>query len=165
MITRAWCTTMARYNAWMNARLYALCATIDDAERRRDRGAFFKSIHSTLNHVVYGDLAFLSRFTGDPAEVPPLGVDLYPDFESLRAVREALDARIEAWSATLDPEWLATDPTYTTKVDGRTRTLPRLLMVTHLFNHQTHHRRQLTTLLSQLGLDIGPPALPFMPPP
>jgi uncharacterized damage-inducible protein DinB len=154
---------MARYNAWMNARLYALCATLGDDERRRDRGAFFRSIHSTLNHIVYADLAFLSRFTGDPPEVPALGVDLHAEFAALRAARAALDARIEAWCATLDEDWLAQKLTYTSKVDGQTRTLPRWLLVTHLFNHQTHHRGQLTTLLTQRGLDIGSTDLPFMP--
>ena len=163
MISRDWCTTMARYNAWMNTRLYALCATLDDEERRRDRGAFFKSIHSTLNHIVYADLAFLSRFTGDPPEVPELNVDLYTEFGALQAAREALDARIESWCATLDADWLAQELTYTSKVDGKTRTLPRWLLVTHLFNHQAHHRGQLTTLLTQRGLDIGTTDLPFMP--
>ena len=44
MITAEFCRTMAQYNAWMNDRLYALCATLPEAELRRDRGAFFKSI-------------------------------------------------------------------------------------------------------------------------
>jgi len=55
---------MAQYNEWMNSRLYALCATLPEEELRRDRGAFFKSIYASLNHIMYGDLAFLSRFTG-----------------------------------------------------------------------------------------------------
>ena len=37
------------------------------------------------------------------------------------------------------------------------------MLVTHLFQHQAHHRGQLTTLLSQRGLDPGPTDLPFMP--
>jgi uncharacterized damage-inducible protein DinB len=28
-------------------------------------------------------------------------------------------------------------------------------LLLHLFNHQTHHRGQVTTLLSQLSIDIG----------
>ena len=162
MIASGFCVAMARYNEWMNRRLYALCATLTDAERRHDRGAFFKSIHGTLDHIVYADLAFLSRFTGDPAEVPPLGVELYGDYAELRAVRAALDARIEAWTSALTPEWLAGALTYTSKVDAKSRTVARWVLVAHLFNHQTHHRGQVTTLLSQMGLDLGSTDLPFM---
>ncbi len=163
MIDADYCRTMARYNRWMNERLYALCATLPDEDRRRDRGAFFESIHGTLNHLVYADLAFLSRFTGDPPAVPPLGVELYADFSELAAVRAELDARLVAWSEGLSNEWLAAPFTYTSKVDGLTRTLPTWVLVVHLSNHQTHHRGQLTTLLTQCGLDPGVTDLPFMP--
>jgi uncharacterized damage-inducible protein DinB len=163
MIDAEYCLTMARYNAWMNERLYDVCARISDAERRRDLGAFFGSVHGTLNHLVYGDLAWLSRFTGDPPEIPPLGKELYADFAELRSVREALDARMIVWSLGLSEQWLAAPFAYTSKVDGATRTLPAWILVTHLFNHQTHHRGQLTTLLKQLGYDPGVTDLPFVP--
>ena len=163
MIDADFCGAMARYNEWMNRRLYALCATLPEDELKRDRGAFFQSIHRTLNHIVYSDLAFLSRFTGDPPEVPELGVDLHAEFAALQAARAALDARLCAWSATLQDDWLRDAQTYTSKVDGRIRTVPRWVLVTHLFNHQTHHRGQVTTLLSQMGVDMGSTDLPFMP--
>jgi len=163
MISAGYAVTMARYNEWMNRRLYALCAGIDDAERRRDRGAFFGSIHRSLDHIVYADLAFLSRFTGTPARVPELRATLYEDFGALREARAALDARLLEWAPTLSEAWLAQDLTYTSKVDGVTRTVPRWILVAHVFNHQTHHRGQVTTLLSQMGLDIGSTDLPFMP--
>jgi uncharacterized damage-inducible protein DinB len=72
VISAEYCQVLAQYNAWINAKLYDLCCTIDDAQRRRDRGAFFGSVHNTLNHIMYGDLAFMSRLTGDPAIVPEL---------------------------------------------------------------------------------------------
>jgi hypothetical protein len=72
-IDSSFCTAMAEYNAWMNGRLYQVCTSIPELELKRDRGAFFRSIYSTLNHLLYGDLAFMSRFTGDPAVVPELG--------------------------------------------------------------------------------------------
>jgi uncharacterized damage-inducible protein DinB len=155
---------MARYNEWMNRRLYAVCAPLPPDELARDRGAFFGSIQATLDHIVYADLAFLARFTGDPPEPPPLGVALHDDFAALRATRTALDQRLLAWAAVVEADWLRGDLTYTSKVDGRSRTLPRWLLVTHLFNHQTHHRGQVTTLLRQGGLDMGTTDLPFMPP-
>ena len=116
-----------------------------------------------LNHIAYGDLAFLSRFTGTPAVVPDPGVELFGGFQKLRAERAALDARLLVWSASLTPTWLAEPLTYTSKIDGKIRTVPKWALVTHTFNHQTHHRGQVTTLLSQLGLDIGSTDIPFMP--
>ena len=163
MITSEYCATMARYNEWMNSRLFAICAELPEAQLHQDRGAYFKSIYLTLNHITYGDLAFLSRFTHVPAEVPELGRDLFGGFEVLRREREALDARLLAWAGSLTPEWLAEQLTYTSKVDGKARTFPKWVMVTHMFNHQTHHRGQVTTLLSQLGVDIGSTDVTFMP--
>lgn len=162
MITSEHCRLMARYNEWMNSRLYALCADLDDAELRKDRSAFFKSIYLTLNHITYGDLAFLSRFTGVPSVVPDPSVELFGSFTQLRAEREALDARLLSWAATLTQPWLAEPLTYTSKIDGRVRTVPKWVLVTHLFNHQTHHRGQVTTLLAQMGLDVGSTDIPFM---
>ena len=163
MITSEYCHLMARYNEWMNSRMYALCASLPDPELRKDRGAFFKSIYATLNHIAYGDLAFMSRFTGNPSVVPEPGADLFGTFELLRAERVALDQRILAWAGSLSSSWLAETHTYKSKIDGKTRTVPRWMLVTHMFNHQTHHRGQVTTLLSQMGLDVGTTDIPFMP--
>jgi uncharacterized damage-inducible protein DinB len=165
MVSSGYCQTLARYNEWMNSRLFALCATLPEAELHANRGAFFGSVYATLNHIAYSDLAFLSRFTGEPPIVPELGVDLFGGFAALRREREAIDERLLAWSAMLTPEWLGETLTYQSKVDGVTRTRPRWLLVTHLFNHQAHHRGQVTTLLAQQGLDLGSTDLPFMPEP
>jgi uncharacterized damage-inducible protein DinB len=153
---------MARYNRWMNRKLYAVCADIADADRKKDLGAFFKSVHGTLNHLLYGDRAWLGRFTGQ-LFVTVIGQELYADFAELRREREITDAAILAWSENLDPRWLAADFTYTSFVDGKTRMLPAWTLVTHLFNHQTHHRGQVTTLMKQLGHEPGVTDVPWMP--
>ena len=82
MITASHAHLMAQYNEWMNSRLYAVCASVPDTELRKDRGAFFQSIYATLNHIAYGDLAFLSRFTGNPNVVPEPGADLFGALKS-----------------------------------------------------------------------------------
>jgi len=155
--------TFARYNQWMNEKVYAVCAGIDDHERKRDRGAFFRSIHSTLNHLLFGDRAWLGRFTGKPYELAPMGVDLYDDFQELRMARVAMDEDILAWTAGLTEAWLRDDLTWTSGVDGTPRSRKRWLLASHMFNHQTHHRGQLTTLLCQQGHDVGPTDLPWTP--
>jgi uncharacterized damage-inducible protein DinB len=154
--------TFAHYNQWVNQKVYAVCAEIDDGERRRDRRAFFKSIHGTLNHLLFVDRMWLGRFTGRRYPLAPMGVDLYDDFQELRAARAAMDAAILDWTAGLSEAWLREPLTWTSGVDGTTRTRPRWLLASHLFNHQTHHRGQLTTLLCQMGHDVGSTDLPWM---
>ena len=163
MISPVHARTMAAYNRWMNERLYALCAELGDTERKRDRGAFFKSVHGTLNHLLYGDRAWMSRFLGRDLGWGGPADELYRDFDQLRTARATLDALIEDWAGRLEERWLAADFTYTSRIDGRARTFPAWLLVTHLFNHQTHHRGQLTTLLSQMGIDPGVTDLPWLP--
>ena len=156
----------ARYNRLMNERLYALCATLSDEQRRRDAGAFFRSIHGTLNHLLLTDRGWLARFTGDPniattleaggtrVRFRSLDQELYADFDTLRRERARTDAAIDVWVESLTPERLAAPLAYTAS-DGSRWEHPLWWAVTHFFNHQTHHRGQLSTLLFQLGHDPG----------
>jgi uncharacterized damage-inducible protein DinB len=154
---------MARYNQWMNENLYRVAADIPDALRKKDLGAFFKSVHGTLNHLLYGDKSWMGRFTGQPYTVTVIGQELYTDFEQLRTERAAMDSQIIDWSKGLSPQWLDSPFTYTSNVDRKTRTLPTSALVMHMFNHQTHHRGQVTTLLKQLGHDPGNTDIPWLP--
>lgn len=163
MITPDYCQLMARYNHWMNSRLYALCADMERDELYANKDLFFDSIYLTLNHIMYGDQAFYARFTRTDEPAAGIGDELYSGFEELREQRQVWDQKLLDWSRALQPQWLAESLTYTSKVDGKERTLAHALLVTHLFNHQTHHRGQVTTALAQMGLDMGSTDLPFMP--
>ena len=154
---------MAAYNRWMTGNIHAVCDGIPDEERKRDRGAFFGSIHRTLDHILYGDLNLLSRLTGDPPEMPKLGVTLYDDYDDLQAERSRVADRIVGWSERLTESWLNEPHTFTSQTSGITQVVPQWVIVVHLFNHQIHHRGQLTTLLSQLGYDPGPTDLHRLP--
>jgi len=159
--------TLARYNAWFNARLYAASAQLTDEERRRELGAFFGSVHRTLNHLILCDHVWLWRLAPDLEEARPRGRDgevlrptgldtvLYDDFALLSERRTALDATLSAWIATLTPADLDVEMTYRTWKGTPQVPHPRWWALTHLFNHQTHHRGQVTTLLMQLGRDPG----------
>lgn len=153
---------MARYNRWMNQNLFSVCADIPDVDRRKDMGAFFKSIHKTLDHIFYGDTAWMDRFTGKPVGID-IGQEIHADFTSLTKAREAMDNTIIEWTDRLDDQWLRTDFEYTSNVDGKRRILPAWILVTHMFNHQTHHRGQVTTLVKQLGHDPGITDIPWLP--
>lgn len=146
--------TMSRYNRWMNEKLYAVCAAIPDAVRKEDKGAWFRSIHGTLNHLLLGDRIWLSRFQNQPFDFVSLDQELFGDFGDLTREREKTDAAIQLWVDGLSEDTLAR-PFSMTDSEGQTGTYPMWHLVMHMFNHQTHHRGQLTTLLEQSGFDSG----------
>jgi uncharacterized damage-inducible protein DinB len=163
MLSPDYCRLFTAYNAWMNDRLYAAAATLGDAERKADRGAYFKSIHNTFNHLLYGDTAWLYRFTGRPLDGLAPGATLHEDYAALRVRRAELDAELKDWVETVTPEWLAADFSYYSQISRTSHVRPAWTLVAHLFNHQTHHRGQITTLLSQAGVDPGITDLPMVP--
>ena len=141
---------LASYNSWVNRRLYDAVAVLPDADYRADLGAFFGSLHGTLNHLLLGDRIWLQRFTGI-GEVPAALDDiLYDDFAALRASRFAEDARIERYVADLTPDALAGTLRYrTTRQPAQIEQYLAPLLL-HFFNHQTHHRGQAHGLLTRL---------------
>lgn len=157
---------LARYNRLMNAKLYRLAGGLGDEARKRDRGAFFGSIHGTLNHVLLGDRIWMTRFTGDADRhasrdaagqvLPFRGLDqvLYEDFAVLGVERTRTDDDIVAYVAGLDGAALDRPLVYATTTGAR-QEFPLWWLLGHFFNHQTHHRGQVTTLLSQAGVDPG----------
>jgi len=163
MIDAEYCQMMAAYNAWMNTKLYEAAAQLPDAERKADRKAFFRSLHSTLNHILWGDRVWLPRFNGKSYPVGGVGTDLYESFADLRIARTAMDDEITAWAAGLDASQLAGTLTWYSVIAQREMTRPRWLCITQMFNHQTHHRGQATTLLRQAGIDPGVTDLPWAP--
>ena len=154
---------MAAYNRWMNDRLYETCARLSDDERKRDLGAFFKSLHGTLNHLLLADRVWMGRFTQTPYSVKSLDQELYAGFDELRAQRRQMDEEIVAWVNTLSPAAYDRPLRYVSVVSPQARTYPLWMAIAHLFNHQTHHRGQATTLLMQLGIDPGVTDLIWLP--
>jgi uncharacterized damage-inducible protein DinB len=146
---------MARYNRWMNEKLYEVCAAMSDEERKRDRGAPFHSMHGVLNHLLLADRVWLGRFNDQPFVVSSLGQELYSDFEELRRERILTDDAIDEWIATLTEGILAAPFTFTSITNSIRRTMPFWQAGQHFFNHQTHHRGQLTALIEQAGYDCG----------
>ena len=153
MIDPAYVQRMARYNRWQNRNLYAVADGLSEEERRRERGAFFGSIHKTLSHLLWADRMWMSRFAGTPRPEGgiPESVSLYPDWEGLKREREAFDETIIGWADGLDPAWLQGDLSWYSVAAKRDMTMPKWILVTHLFNHQTHHRGQVHCMLTQAG--------------
>jgi len=159
---------MAQYNTWVNHHLYELARSLADEERRRDCGAFFGSIHGTLNHLLVGDRAWLGRFaTSTPytfaaleqtdllLNCTDLSQELYPNFEQLWQGRSKTDQAIEQWIEELTPAMLSASMHYRNVSGTIDRTHALWFGIAHFFNHQTHHRAQVTVLLQQMGKDYG----------
>ena len=157
---------MARYNHWMNTKIYDASSQLGESGLHADKGAFFKSVYGTLNHLMSGDTIWLKRFADHPTvfralePVRPLphpyslARPLYGDFESLRMARTSMDEVILALSVE------ATEADYVQHLTYANSTGQIFVdefgpLMQHFFNHQTHHRGQVTTLLCQAGVDVG----------
>jgi uncharacterized damage-inducible protein DinB len=157
MITPAYIRTMAEYNAEMNRRLYAAAARLSDTERREPHGAFWGSIHGTLTHILWGDQQWMSRFDGWERPTTPIkqSAGMIADFAELRAEREKADASVSRWANKVDDARLAEDLTWFSGAANREVTAKKGLLVTHFFNHQTHHRGQAHAMLTAAGQETG----------
>ena len=155
--------TLSQYNQWMNERLYQVCEAIPDSVRKEDRGAFFRSIHGTLNHILLADKLWLVRFHYQPCEFHSLDQELYTEFEALRQERQKTDQEIQDWVDSLTQEQLAAPLTFNSLSQRRECVFPLGHVALHFFNHQTHHRGQLTTLLTQCGYEPGVTDLLWLP--
>jgi uncharacterized damage-inducible protein DinB len=167
MITPAHVQTLARYNRWQNRSIYGAADRLPDAERKRARGAFFESIHGTLSHLYFGDQIWMHRFTGTTplpiATTIAESVTAMPDWVELKTARAAFDEVIVAWADAMSAADLEGDLAWHSGALGREVRRPRWLLVTHMFNHQTHHRGQVHCLLTQNGLKMADTDLPFGP--
>jgi uncharacterized damage-inducible protein DinB len=157
MITPAYIRTMAAYNTEMNRRLYGAAARLSDAERRAPRGAFWGSIHATLTHILWGDRQWMSRFDNWPKPDTPIkqSAQMIDDFAELSAAREKADADIARWAHKVDDAWLGEDMVWFSGAANREMHAPKGLLVTHFFNHQTHHRGQAHAMLTAAGQETG----------
>jgi len=157
---------MAAYNRWMNEKVYAAAESLPAEEIVANRGAFFGSIHATLTHIAVADTIWLQRFASHPANYvalePMRGLPIQRDltanpfggFAALAKHRDQLDSVIGAWTDAISEEDLDHVLTYA-NTRGDVFRKPYFFLVMHFFNHQTHHRGQVTTLLAQAGVDVG----------
>lgn len=157
---------MATYNQWMNEKLCVAAATLDAEALSADRKAFFGSILGTLNHLLVGDIIWLKRFAQHPAGFAALDIirglrdpqslneQVFNSLAGLAEQRKQVDQAIIEWTAELQEDDLDVVLHYTNTAGiAAARDFYGLLI--HFFNHQTHHRGQATTLLTQAGVDVG----------
>ncbi len=151
---------LANFNPWVNAHIYDAAATLSDADYNHDCGAFFGSIHHTLNHILVVDRLWFGRAQGIKPDVKSLDQILFDEFTALRAERDAEDQRIIDFVCGLSAAELTEVVSFHTTA-GDPGHLPRAHMLMAVFNHQTHHRGQITAMLSKFGANYGDIDLPY----
>jgi len=168
MIGPDYVTTMAAYNRWQNEQLLSAADGLDESARRLERGAFFGSIHATLNHILWGDQIWMHRLADAPApRARSIAESLTQcaTWADLKSARRGFDQVLVDWASTLDRDRLDGELHWFSGSMGRDLRKPRWLLVTHMFNHQTHHRGQVHAMLTAAGAKLGDTDLPFMPAP
>ena len=165
MIENSYPATMARYGRWQNGALFASAETLSDADRRADRGAFWRSIHGTLSHLYWADRIWLSRFDlVDPPGVPLReSAGFVEDWAELKEKRGALDDLTVDWSDRFAPGTVTGSLKWYSGAAGRDVEAPLGVVLTHFFNHQTHHRGQAHALLTAAGATTQDTDLFLMP--
>lgn len=160
MQQQAYFATLGRYHVWAHARLMTALQPMSDAQYHADQGLFFRSVHRTLNHLLLVDLLWHGRITGRPFAMSSLDQELVKERGRLaeelaqqavvlRDTVAALDeTRIRAPWAYLDSE-------------GKRREYPLALQLGHAFNHATHHRGQVTAVITRLGFEAPVLDLPY----
>lgn len=164
MISPEYLSTMAQYNAEMNKRMYLAALKLSDTERRSDQGAFFKSIHSTLAHILWADQIWMARFGLGEAPSTPIqesGTDT-GRFEDLWDRRHRFDQDIVTWSRNVSPDDIAGELEWWSGSVQKHIKKSKALCLMQVFNHQTHHRGQVHALLTRAGQATGDTDLPFV---
>jgi uncharacterized damage-inducible protein DinB len=156
---------MARYNAWQNNGLRDVLAEMNPSDLKQDRGVFFGLILGALNHLLWGDTLWMSRFDGSAGTDLSIAqsVDFTPKPAVWAADRFRIDARITLWAARLKAIDLVGDLTWFSGAANREMAKPKELCTAHFFNHQTHHRGQIHAMLTAAGQTAAATDLPFMP--
>lgn len=142
--------SLAEYNRWANRRVYAAASRLTDAQYRADRGAFFHSVHGTLNHLLVTDRIWMGRLTGETEAPTPLDTILHDSLSELALARAQEDDRICSFAASLDPARISAPFRYVRGLTGETFEAGLGPTLDHVFNHQTHHRGQVHAMLTGL---------------
>ena len=143
---------LSNFNTWANAKIFSSCKKLDDTEYKKDRGAFFSSIHGTLNHLLVVDKAYISRIKGKDHGLKSLDQILYEKLFQLEEARIKEDKRLVDLVNSLSEESIHKEITYKGFEKGNTTYTINMILIT-LFNHQTHHRGQIHNMLSQAGIE------------
>jgi uncharacterized damage-inducible protein DinB len=156
---------LARYNCWQNGAIYDACERLGAAALGQSMPMlFFGTLEASLDHILHVDLTLLDVVaTGQPPQDFQPAMRRHRDFATLQVHRRRLDAEIQTLIESQDDAWFTEIFDFHSERLGRRRRMPRAFWLTQMFNHQAHHRGQITAALHALGVDYGPTDLPANP--
>lgn len=141
---------MAQYHRWANGRLVESLASLADEDYFRECGLFFGSIHGTINHLIIAERIWHDRLTRGTTAVQSLRER---PFASRDATIDAFIEECARWNTLLDA-WddtqLYSEHEYRNLAGKSLRGL-RWHTLTHVFNHATHHRGQISAAATIAG--------------
>ncbi|MBB3658068.1 putative damage-inducible protein DinB [Rhizobium sp. BK650] len=147
---------LAYNNALANHRLLAACSALKPGEFEATRTNFFPSIKSTLNHILTVDWFYVDGLEDGTLGLRAFGIEEpFDDLRSLSAEQAKVDQRLVGVCETLTPERLVS--IVEIQREGRIQRERMEDVLSHLFQHQTHHRGQVHAMLS--GSSVAPPQL------
>lgn len=155
MSTLSWFKIQSDYNRWTNSQLYEIAARIPPAERSKEMGTPYKSIHGTLNYLLLTDRLWLGRFMNVPTEFNSLAEELYQDYEKLKAERNKTDEQISMWVQALTDKDLDGKITFNSLKSGKEHSFRVADALLHFFHHQSYYKGQISSMISQLGKDFN----------
>lgn len=149
---------LARYARSADERLYDRCAELPGEVLRRYTVASLGSILAILEHVLAADRIWLARLRGEPVDTTGLLEPTFRELAPLRRERDAMHDEIDRFVAGIDEAFLNGE-LHSVDSRGADHVDPVRIAVAHMFNHQTHHRGQVHTLLREhsrepLALDL-----------
>lgn len=165
-MTPAHARLMARYNMWQNDSMIRVASTLSVEELTKTRGAAFRTIPETANHILWADQSWLSRIADHPGPrvmTIPESTNLTDSWEDYIPERQQMDQYILQWANKLTDTHYERDYRWYSGAMKMELTRPMSVIITHLFNHQTHHRGQIHAMMTEAGLKPDDTDIPFMP--
>ena len=160
MQQREYFSTLAGYHVWAQRRLLKALEPMRDADYHGDQGLFFRSVHRTLNHLLLVDLLWYGRLTAKPFPISGMDQELVKErgrlAEEMLQQAEALQGLVKSLE---ERRFELPNPYVDT--EGVAREFPLALQLAHAFNHATHHRGQVTAVITRLGLESPVLDLPY----
>ena len=101
--------------------------------------------------LLTADRVWLNRFTGEGPKPMALDERPYERFDDLRAARVEEDERFIRFTRSLTPDAIEQPFTYSPVSSPEIVTQKLWPALTHVFNHQTHHRGQVHAGLTGMG--------------
>lgn len=136
-----------RYHQWANLKVFDACAGLSDDQLATSAPGAYGTIRETLEHIVRADSYYVSLFIGQRPQ-PPFQWEDKPSLAEVRAfAREVGEMLIRA------AERATPDDVFHEKGDSSRPAHPTMPLWIQVINHGVEHRTNITTILSQLGME------------